>query len=449
MSRSKNIYFLKLFMASENIIKLNKQDDISFNTFLNFIEQHFPQEHIIDLFNYTYLDFLYSPSREASFFYKFIAPENQKNSILIYPVLNWPLKRINFIEAPLSALTMLPNDLMVFGTCFGNTFSGKISLYTKECRFIKLLVSEPATALAITSDGHILSAISDDDGLNGEIVLRDKEGQRIRTLLNEPATALAITMDGNILRGLSNREGTRGKIDLLDFNGQHIKTLVDEPSRALAITASGNILSGLWRLPKNNSDQHAYIEGNMVLRAPDGQYIETLSKEPTTGIGISSEGMIVTISCDAMREHGSIQFYQPSITKISPVFSMNHTKQIVSQILMDKTAMACIQFHKGYLFPDDTVSLLCRLPKDILKIIYSYVFSFSGMEQKGTVYHQRSNASSNTEPLSCLKKISISEAFATKVLNLKFFKQPMVPVTEKMKEEIQKKTKAYKRCIII
>jgi WD40 repeat protein len=128
------------------------------------------------------------------------------------------------IEEPATALAILPDGNFLSTTCLfdhdGSICTGTITLRDPSGKCIKILADEPTSALAVMPNGNILSSVLsfDEDGYilkysyENEIVIRDFSGNHIETLAHQSASALAVTSNGKILSSVFSFDEQRNFI---------------------------------------------------------------------------------------------------------------------------------------------------------------------------------------------------------------------------------------------
>lgn len=252
--------------------------------------------------------------------------------------------------------------------------------------------------------------------LRGDISLFDSQGKFIKQLSDLPASAIAIQADGNLIVGTCyhNRYSFHGGIALCDPEGKLIKQLSDLPASTIAIQADGNLIIG-------NCYYDGYsVHGGIALCDPEGKLIQQLSNRPVSAIATQTDNLIFA-SCyyDGYSVYGGLEFVKPILVerKTHPVYSTTTLLQKINESIVHNATMACIQFHKGTINLTEDISFLCRLPKDILNTIYSYVFPFPEM-QKDTVVNRHCFPNLTTNDIN---KVFLAQEFAKKIIRVKFF----------------------------
>ncbi|MGQ3890332.1 hypothetical protein ACQUW5_15135 [Legionella sp. CNM-1927-20] len=387
-SKVLSIYLLKKFLETQPIQRMKKDDDISFRDYLTFFQKDL--KDVTDLFKPPYLK---NEDKDATVLLNsFIYSEKRKPLMIISEnILKYKLDKLNFISEPASTLTFLPNGNILSGTCYANQYGtvyGKIVLRDSLGKRLKNLVNEPASTLALLPDGNILSGTcyaNQYGTVYGEIVLRDSLGKRLKSLVNEPASTLALLPNGNILSGTcyANQYGTvYGEIVLRDSLGKRLKNLVNEPASTLALLPDGNILSGTCY-----ANQYGTVYGEIVLRDSLGKRLKNLINKPASTLKLLPDGNILSGTCYANQYgtvYGEIALKSIKLIEVKTKLTLGATPllQKIDEFLLEQSTITCAQFHKGYVNPTGETSQLCRLPKEILSSIYSYVFPFPGKEKE-------------------------------------------------------------------
>ena len=88
-------------------------------------------------------------------------------------------------------------------------------------------------------------------------------------------------------------------------------------------------------------------------------------------------------------------------------------------MLRGSSKLACIEFHKKVVTPNPVSSLLCRLPRDILEIIYNYIFP------NGIIRYEIKNHNTNFPypNKNDFKKLSLFDVVDKKVKDLTLTKK--------------------------
>lgn len=423
--KSKTLCILQLqrFLESEKIVGLKKNENVRFIDYLNFVQANYP--NYMELFKEPLLE---KNSLDAAVLNAFLMEEAKPNQLVSESVFNFKLTTIHSIPEPTSALTISPTTGNLLSGCCYPPYSDQGEIVFRDADGKRgNAIPIPASALAYLPDGsgNFLVGtcfVAFFHGY-GSITLHDARGDYIKTLVDKPACAIAFTPDGsgNFLVGTSFLEKYGkdfGEIKLYSGDGKYLKTLVNESATALAYMpdGSGNILSGTCY-----TGIFGGPFGKIVIRNPEFKAIQTID-HPATSINFMKDGNLL-ISTFFFSERdgvsGEIAIKQPTVTqkKIPVEMGDTYIEKGVNEFVLHQATIACIKFQKGVANPTEDISPLCRLPKDLIKQIYEYVFPISALEKKVLV-----NAKCFPSPAEKdFKRVPMAQEFADKVWNFKFF----------------------------
>lgn len=452
------IKLLKAFLQTEQIKKLKNLNDVSFKDYLHFIQQTHPNQAVIELFKEPNLMLA---SNEAALLLSFMNKEEVLKPILFDNNLEYEFDKLSFVQEPASAIAILPDGNMITSICYidecGDVTSGEIVLRDSAGNRIRTLVNEPASAIAILPDGNMITSTCGYDDFDpvGEIVLRDADGNRIRTLVSEPAAGLVILPNGNMITStcfFDAHDVPKGKIVLRGPAGNYIKTLVKQPASAIALPPNGSFMI----TSTVNFDEKGNPIGHVDVRDLAGNRIKTLLKEPISAIAMLANGNMMTSTCffdEADEAMGEIAFKRPRLVAKEFPFRIGETALLrgVNKLLLDMATLGCKEFHKGSKqFQNQDVSLLCKLPPELLHQIFSYTFPFPESEKAVVVNASAFPFHADKD----IKKVKFADEFANKIFDMAFFKSPKVTESKQglnntnTKEDNEPKS-CWRSCIIV
>ncbi len=506
------IRLLRLFLESKPIKALDDHDNISFRSFINFIQKDY--SNVAELFQPPYLDILDWCHHTAYYLlYDFIysdftsdyenTPSSKKSNPFVYKT-HFKFEIDPFLMTHGTAtVAALQDGNILIGTIRNkdnnsDQVTGQLMLYNTSDKSTKHLINDIGiSTLAVLQNGNILAGTSKfgHDGELIEIILDGFEIKIINPLLNcNRISAIATLPNGNIVIGTDadEDENISGKLIFLDPSGNVMKaSFYDGKIAAITALTNGNILIGInesnhqtaqLRLTDssgyiiNTFKLSPFIENDKIFAITvlpneeilissydkSGEYLlhesksksESESEQSFRKIGRLSyfylnlkANSIHFITHNLIKNHDLIssiavlpngktviansvnqnisEICKPILTteKENKIYNSGDLLLLLRQLLANKTIHACITFHKGTLDAEknDTVSLLCKLPSDILKVIYAYVFPFPEM-----VTWKIRNPDCFPEVRGTIA-VSLADKFAQKMIAQKFFSKPSKP----------------------
>lgn len=428
------ICFLKQFINCEDIKKLNSNDNISFRAFLLFLQKKFSSnKDIIDLFKPPYFARFKLRNRvdkETDLILGFIN-EDEKPLIITTNArygFAYQLKKKQSIKESISGLAILANGNILTSTCYFNykgILEGKITLRNKNLQPIKVLTNTPASALAAFPDGRFLSSTCYINSNNfngnivfkGSIVLHDAEGNFVKTLVNEPASSMTIVKDKIVTSTYCQQSvlNSYGKTVLRDCNGNVLKKFGKIIASTITALPNNDLMTGCYQ-----HDSLNYHIGHIELYDSEGEIIRRVFDDLAVKSMVMAGNNHILANIYSMetrsRAISELAYFEPKFMpkSIWPITDKSDVSFAVNELLFDMAAVQCMQFYKGCL---DNSSMLSWLPKDLLKIIFGYVFRHHELAIEVADKSQGFPYATNYN----LKKELLINEFFNKLNNFSFF----------------------------
>lgn len=442
MKKSKTfcIYLLIQFLNSEAIAKLDKNADISFLDYLQYMEAN-TKLNKIDLFKPPYLE---ENSPEYKVLNTFLNAEPRKTALVFESSPAFELKTLKSVQEPACGMTMLSNKQIVTSTCYYDKDAERLKGNTilrdgTTGQPIEKLSNEPASTVAF-HQGVMLTGTCYYNKANGyvqgELRFKDKKG--MTNVIEKPAAGIAFFSDGYmIISTCFYNEHLKGSIDLYNAQGDFVKNLSTQPASGIVMLEDGNFITSTCYYDKEDD----CLKGNIKLRDPFGSCIKKLFEVPASCILLENGEFIIGTSYydkDTDRLEGSITFTKPQLSDKS--INTPFIDRIYA-LAINKPTNACFQFQKGVEKPNPGISALCFLPAEILFYIYTFVFPYP--EQKSMAVINPHCDFPYFKPTDTTE-VLLAREFAKKIFRIGFFSSAKPSndqrIEEKPTKQQQRKT---------